>query len=226
MKVYRGTRDVLPHELDHRKISPAVFGEATYFALTASAAEFYAQGGFSNCAVVTTYELPAGNFLLIQAHEWSKIHCVADAKIALPINPSLQEKLDYQNPQLAPVHLAKVIKQSGFDGAILQGSIEGGEQIVLPDNSIHPTVLSYQVKLAKSMLGHSKVGDVVTDFKHLLNNQDIALTEDSYYFFFNLTPSQLINLTPTFELMKVLKDRYFYQINILTGEIIRYDDDL
>lgn len=225
MRVFRGTRDILPHEVDHRRVSPAVYGAATYFALHESDGFHYAQGGYGDCQVVVTYNLPVTKVLQITDRDWEKIGVVSDAKKPLAISHRFQELLDYQERILSPVNLAKVAKQSGFEAVVLTGHIEGGEQVVVPENEVLPEVLSYKVKMSKELCGHNKQEDTVSQFLKKLNEVGVVAAESNYYLEFSLTPSQLASLTPVFEFLKTTRRRSFYGVDFNNLSVEPYDGD-
>ena len=224
MIVYRGTRDVSPIELEHFKKAQAVYGDATYYALHYSDARMYSLGGYGYCAIVCTYEISPKNCLIIKEGSWSIKH-ISDAKKPQPLTKELQDRLDYQNSQLAPVQLSKVATESGYDAIHLQGFVEGGEQLVVP-NEINLEVLSLDVSLSKSILGYSKIGDQVEKFKSCLLDKGIVVKENNYQLEFSLSSSQLIQLTDLFKfLFEVTKGRSFYDINYETLQIESYEGD-
>lgn len=225
MRVYRGTRDILPHELNHRRLSPAVYGTATYYALHESDGFHYAQGGYSECQVVTTYELSLNNVLTITDQDWSEIGVFSDAKKPIPISTRMQELLDYQQKELSPVNLAKVAQQSGYQAVLLQGVIEGGSQLVIPENEVRPEVVSYQIKMAKELCGHSKEQDSANQFIELLEQQGVSLQVSNYYLEFTLTPTQLNNLIPIFEFLKTTRRKSFYSVNFMAQTVEPYEDE-
>jgi hypothetical protein len=225
MRVYRGTRDILPHDLDHRRLSPAVYGTATYYALHESDGHHYSQGGYSECQVVVTYDLPVKNVLTITDQDWDEIGVISDAKKPLAISKKLQDHLEYQLPELIPVNLAKVAHQSGFDAVVLQGVIEGGQQVVVPENEIVPQVVSMQVKMAKDLCGYNKAKDTTTQFIKILELEGIVVTESHYYLEFTLTPGQVARLAPVFEFLKTTKRKHFYAVDFTSLKIEPYEDD-
>lgn len=225
MKVYRGTRDFLPHLLDHRRISPAVFGEATYFALDEQGARFYSQGGYSLCQVVTHYQISLNNVLEISSHQWENIGSFNDSKKPLKINKDLQEKLDYQNDHLSPIMLSKVLYQSGFDGAILTGNIEGGPQVVIPPNNIPIEVLGFDIILAKTMLGKTKNNYHIQDFVSLLKSYDIIVQETDCYLNFFIDYNKFQKLKSIFEFVEQISQNYFYSIDFKSLKCEFYDEN-
>lgn len=225
MRVYRGTRDILPHELDHRRLSPAVYGTATYYAIHESDGHHYAQGGYSECQVVATYELPLSNVLTITDQDWQDIGVVSDAKKPLAISAKLQTLLDYQIKELIPVNLAKVAHQSGYQAVILQGVIEGGEQVVVPENEVMPEMISLQVKMAKELCGRGKAQDAALQFMNVLDKHGVSFQESHYYLEFFLTPQQLVALTPVFEFLKTTRRKSFYSVSFDSLTVEPYEDE-
>jgi hypothetical protein len=175
--------------------------------------------------VVVTYDLPLTNFITITDQDWQKIGVVSDAKKPLSISARVQELLDYQVPELSPVNLAKVIQQSGLQAAVLTGSIEGGPQVVVPENEVQPTVISYQIKMAKELCGHSKTQDSVSQFLLRLQAVGVVVQESHYYLEFTLTPNQLLDLIPVWEFLKTTKRRSFYAVDFNKLTVEPYEDE-
>lgn len=225
MKVFRGTRDILPQDLNHRRLTPAVYGIATYFAINESDGFHYALGGFGDCQVVTTYNLPINKIITITDQDWWNIGSLSDPKKPLQISTKIQELLEYQNHELVPVNLSKVTAQSGFEAAILTGVIEGGEQVVVPENEVTPEVISYHVKLAKSFCGRSTNQNSVKSFRQVLEDNHVLVQESQYYLEFTLTPNQLRILNPVLEFLKITKDRNCFSIDFHSLTIEPYPDE-
>lgn len=213
MKIYRGTRDFLPHHLNHRKLKDAVYGEATYFALSFEDALRYSGGGHGYCAVVTTYEINLSNILTISSQDWNDVSCISNASEARGISSELQKKLNLSTANLAPKNLSKIISENKFDAALLKGKFEGGEQLILPPNEIEPVIVEYEVFLGFSMLGRNKDNTQVELFIHALLKKDIKAMDNGYQIIFKLSPLKLKEITPLLEFLEYCRHHSFLSVD-------------
>ena len=225
MKVFRGTRDISPAEIDHRRISQGVFGSATYFATNLSDAVMYSGGGYGDCKVVCHYELPDQDLLVIEEGEFD-VKLVVDAKESRRINSKLKEKIDYQNSEIAPVNLAKISLQSGYTGVWLKGFVEGGEQVVIPEGSNSSiSLLKMDISLSKRILGSSKIKNPITEFIQIMESIGIVVIEEDYYLKFSLNPKQSAEIEKYFNfIFNKLRGRSFYSINFNLLQVEEYEE--
>ena len=225
MKVFRGTRDISPAEIDHRKISLGVFGSATYFATNLSDAIMYSGGGYGDCKIVSHYELSERDLLVIEEGEFD-VKIVVDAKEYRRINSKLQDKIDYQNSELAPVNLAKISIQSGYSGVWLKGFVEGGEQVVIPEESTTSiSLLKMDISLSKRILGSSRIKNPISEFIQIIESMGILVIEEDYYIKFSLTPKQSEETEKYFDfIFNKIRGRSFYSIDFSLLQVEEYEE--
>lgn len=225
LSLYRGTRDVLPQLLNHRKLNPAVYGLASYYALSHEAAEFYAQGGSSDCPVVVNYELEVPNLLIITPEEWAETNVISNARKARSITRDLQEKLKLEVKELAPYHLAEAAHKAGYDAVLLKGDFEGGAQLVIPDNDLMPHVLSYSFKLSTRLLGTTKEENHVEQLIEVLAAKNIKANLDGYKINLNLSSQQLSEIKDLLEFIEYYKHQNLYSIDYAKLDVEHYEDE-
>lgn len=227
MKLYRGTRDIFPHELDHRKLSSGVYGIATYFALTKEDAEFYAQGGLSNCQVIAEYEINPTSMKILEIHssQWNKINSIIDAKKPQQIDLKLKTDLALNEAELSPIKLVESALKNGYDAIVLKGNIEGREQLILPDNSFIIGVTGFSIKLNTSNLGNSKDQNQVNQFIEALNVHGINVSKENHYLLFHVSVNQLKEISSLLDFLHYTKYKSYLSVDFLKQEIEHYEGD-
>lgn len=226
MMLYRGTRNILPHKIDHKYLGDGIYGRGTYLALHVSDAQMYAGVGFEDLSVITSYTVDLNNFLTINSSDWEDIKNVSQSENPLKISSLLQEKLDYQNSYLAPVNLSKVVSQGGFEGVVLQGSIEGGEQVLIPQTSALIIVpKSFHVDMSIDYLGYTKDNSHREVFVNKINSSGAKCVINGSRIIINATIEQMRVLK---ELFTFIEDRCkhqdLYSIDFESLKVEPYDE--
>lgn len=154
MKFFRGYRDIHLQEINHRLISQGYYGPAIYLALSLEGAQAYSSpwSSHSKIQVVGEYSLdetkllPISNGEVLNLQKFS-VDPYSQLDQELKLSSSFQEILQTKEASIAPAQLAQLALKQGFDGLLLTGKVEGGEQVVVPQNS------SMAIKLTHLHLG-------------------------------------------------------------------------
>ena len=225
MKFYRGTRDILPQYLNHRKLRDAVYGEATYFALNFEDARRYSSGGYGFCAIVVTYEIDLKNTLYIADNDWEDISCISNASKPRMISDSLKLQLKLQENQLKPKDLSVIASNAQYDSVILKGNFEGGEQLILPKNDTDPSPIAFDIFIGLELLGRNSEGTQKELFIEALSNFGIKASDEYYMIHIAVTAIQLQKILPLMNFLEYCRSTSFRSIdyNNLTAEEFDYE---
>ena len=143
MHFFRGTKNIRPALLDHRKISNNFFGIGSYYALTFEAAERYGSGRLQ---VVTKYEIEPMNSLSISNHDIKNLdHFLPTDRLGCTAD--LQKQMNLKEPYFIADQICNLASVAGFDSILVRGRVEGGEQLIIPAQSpLQVTPLGFSVR--------------------------------------------------------------------------------
>jgi hypothetical protein len=149
-ELYRAVRDIPLTEINPQHPGKGVFGPGTYYAHQLWNAATYSVN-FDWMKTIGVYDVSFPNILVLESGEVKGLGFVSDTG-RLCFNPEAQEKLygEAHDSDLCinGKDLGKEVKELGFDAVSLEGHVDGGEQVLIPQGStVTPRLLYYLVKL-------------------------------------------------------------------------------
>jgi hypothetical protein len=221
MRIYRGTKDVFPSEIDHKRIADAVYGRGTYFGLSREVAERYLSPSSKMIQVLFHYDCNPKKTLRLNTNDVPKLNnFVSDESLA--VTEVFLEKIKLKESNFYSPQLCSLAVASGYDAIVLHGQVEGGEQLIIPEDS----QLEVIPILAEVCFSCFSEPIRIQAQEHLEN--DLGLKTNvvsSSNLLIAVSPHDLMKINDLLKFISELRNGFIYRVDFKKRAYELYEDD-